>query len=130
MQELVPIRIYLVGNETRITNEWTRLLLEKELDNGQNNIFEYAERCVFMENEPVKDEIKENLAAFLGCQWQVTKTKPIRLDDIEKDRNFHDALTYILDTLEIREKKINMDLCEKYINYRDTSPDYSLKVYK
>ncbi len=128
MREFAPIRIYLVGNETHIPNYWSRLSVARELDNGQNNIFEYTERCTFMENEPVKPEIKRNLPGFLGCKWQVTKTTPIRLDEIEKDENFHFALQYVYDTLEIRERETNIDLCQNGINYRENSADYSTAV--
>jgi hypothetical protein len=131
IKKLAPIRIYLVGNKRTIENEFSALLVEDELDNGDNDKFEYVERCTFMEHESVVDEIKRDVPGYLGCKWKVTKTIPLRLDDdIKKDTKFHQACLYVYDTLPPRETKtnLNMNLCKQSVHYREYSTDHSMKV--
>ncbi len=131
LKQLAPIRIYLVGNEARIENYWSRLLIPKELDNGRPNASKYTETCTFMEYEPVLDDIRKDVPRFLrSCRWQVTIIEPIRVDDIEKDKDFKSALVRVDDTLQQRENRANDILSESCMKYCENTSAYSDEVCK
>jgi hypothetical protein len=126
--KLAPIRLYLVGNENEIVHDLARVLIRRELNNGA---LKYKDTCTFMEYEPVKPEIRNNVAGFLRATWQLdrSRTIPIRLDDIERDANFKIAVESVYDTHPQREDHTKVAVWMQNANYCKTTSDFSDEVY-
>jgi hypothetical protein len=132
IKKLAPIRIYIVGNEEAISNNWSKLMIENEEDNSGQKAPQYDQWCTFVENEPVPIETIHNLVHHYGNSWKVTNITPIRLDDhITRDAfNFLVALDRSHTTLEAREMVANIELSLWAMDYHENSTEHSTKVCK
>jgi len=130
IKKLAPIRIYIVGKEGAISNNWSKLMIENEEDNSDQKAPQYDQWCTFVENEPVPIETLHNLVHHYGHSWKMTNITPIRLDDIKDDINCLGALDQSHTTLEAREMVANIELSLWAMNYHENSTEHSTKVCK
>jgi len=128
LKRLAPIRIYLLGKEEDIPNNWSKLMIENEPDNSNQRAPEYDQWCTFVENEPSPIHIIHNLVH--RNSWKVTNVTPMRLDTIREDICFLTALERIHTTLEAREMVANIELGLWAMNYHENSSKYSNEVCK
>ncbi len=110
IMKLSFIRMYLVGNESNIPNEWTQKLAAAELNINHDHVLKYVDRCSFIINQPVADRFTQNLFPVFGRVWQMQNVVARTLDNVRDDIHFQDILPRIHGCLENREMSINSEL--------------------
>ena len=125
IRHLAPIRLYLVGNEREISNNYSRLLVAKERYTSENNVDKYMDGCTFIEKEFVGTGIKGNLPGFLGTQWQMdgSQIKLLSLDELFVDKVFQNTVDRVDDAMSNRDKDALMAIWKKNTDYRENTPD-------
>jgi hypothetical protein len=126
---LARIRIYLIGNELRISNQWSQLMIENEPYDNSPNAPQYDERCTFVEYEHVTAETIGKLDSRNEGLRRVKNAKLITLDRIRDD------VAYLLVALDrgritagMREVIANYTLSLETIGYHEKSTEYSNEV--
>ena len=89
---LCPIRMYLYGNEQIIPNEWSKEMASHEPDHSVKRIVNDDDWCVFIENEPINDDIKWNFSSRYGQSWQIKNLTPTKLETLNNNLRFRSAL--------------------------------------
>lgn len=89
---LSPIRMYLYGNEQKIANDWSQLMIRSEIDHSSNFIVNDDDWHTFLENEPINDNIKWNFHVKYGTGWKVTQLAPLKLDSLHDNIRFRSSL--------------------------------------
>lgn len=127
IKHLAPIRLYLVGNESQITNDYSRSLIASERDVQQNSAEKYLNGCAFIEYELLGETIRRDLPTFLGTKWQIDESQ-ITLKSVRElllDRAFTSAIKRIDDMLSKRDIHGQIAMWEKILNYRENNSDES-----
>jgi hypothetical protein len=124
IKTISPIRIYLVGNETYIPNASCKCLFDHELDDGND----YDTRYTLVENEPVKQHIKWELAKELRPTWRPEDMVVKRLVDIQNDIHFPHALQRVSVILKGREMVADVVLSRQAMDHSDISVECSSQV--
>ena len=125
IKHLAPIRLYLVGNESQISNDYSRSLIASERSVQENSAEKYLNGCGFIEYELVGETIRKDLPAFLGTKWQMDGSqitvKSVR--ELLLDRAFKNAIKRIDDTFSKRDIHGQIAMWEKILNYRENNSD-------
>lgn len=87
IKNLCPVRLYLYGNEKLIDNSWAHEMIRTEtaIMNHEDNW------CAFLENEPIRDDVKWNLAVTYSREWNVKLITPISIDTLDQNLRFYSA---------------------------------------
>ena len=127
---LAPIRLYLVGNERQISNNYSRILVKRERFFSENNADKYMDGCTFLEKELVGADIKGNLPGFLGTQWQMdgSQIKLLSLDELFVDKLFQNTVDRVDDTMSKRDKDAQIAIWKKNIDYLENNTNHSTRV--
>jgi hypothetical protein len=128
LKKIAPIRIYIIGNDENISNEWSELMIKNEPNNHGHTVPQYDQWCTFVENEPITSETVHKLVHRYSSSWQLTNITPVRLDTIRNDIHFLPAFDRSHTTLEAREMTANIELCLWAMNYHENSTKYSSEV--
>ena len=130
IKHVAPIRLYLAGGESSITNDYSRILVARERYIQENSAQKYIDGCTFVEQELVGDHIKSNLPGYLGAQWQMSGSQiQIKsLDELFIDGLLQNAIKLIDDTLTKRDMDAALSIWQKNIDYRENNSDYSDQV--
>lgn len=130
IRHLAPIRLYLVGNERQISNNYSRLLVAKERYISENNVDKYMDGCTFLEKELVGAGINGDLPGFLGTKWQMdgSQIKLRSLDELFVDNLFQNTVNRVDDTMSNRDKDARIALWKRNNDYQENNADYSTRV--
>lgn len=130
IKHLAPIRLYLAGRESSISNSYSRSLVARERNIAENSAQKFIDGCTFVECELVGEAIKRDLPGHLGAQWQMTgsQIKLKSLDELFIDRFFRNAVEMIDDTLTKRDTDAALSIWQKNLQYRENNSDYSEQV--
>jgi len=128
IDNLARIRIYLIGNEENIPNQWSQLMIENEPYYVSPNAPQYDERCTFVEYEPVTAQTLRKLDSRNEGLRRVKNANRIRLDQIRDDPYFLVALDRGRISFGMREVIANNTLSQKTIEYHEKSTEYSNEV--
>ena len=110
IKKLSPLRLYLYGNETIISSEWSNLLI-----NGETEVMEDEDSwCAFIENEYIDDDMKWNIGPMFGEKWKVKRIAPNNLNDIDRNLRFQSALCRAYKTYNHRQYEITSEIFEWY----------------
>ena len=86
------IRMYLVGNESTISSHYSKQMIARENDTAHEEKPSFIDRCVFMQNEDIKNDMKYNFFKEFASCWQQSFIKPISLTELDRRIEFHNAL--------------------------------------
>ena len=86
------IRMYLVGNESTISSHCSKQMIARENDTAHEENPSFIDRCVFIQNEDIKNEMKYNFFKEFASCWQQSFIKPISLTELDRRIEFHNAL--------------------------------------
>ncbi len=127
--ELSFIRMYVVGNELRISNKWSQKLVALELDTNQEHPSDYVERCSFIINERVANRFTQDLVPIFGGAWQIQRAIAKELNDVRDDIIFQNALLNIHGCLQNREMTVNVKLHQRsLVNSANSASKFSSNV--
>jgi hypothetical protein len=110
IKKLSGIRLYLYGNELCSSSEWSKLMIETEIDlmDDEDNWIS------FIENEMIDNEIKWNFAHVFAHQWKVSRISPINLDQLSTNPRFQSAVRRAHKTFSERQIQVAAQIFDWY----------------
>lgn len=123
------IRLYVMGNKTRIHNPWSGKLIAAEANINEEHTLKYVDRCSFITNERRSNQTADNLVRLFGRDCQIRQTNIKTLDEVHDDIHFQDILPRIHPILENRKMIINSKSYQPPSRNSEDIARYSTKVY-
>ncbi|CAF3730566.1 unnamed protein product [Rotaria sp. Silwood1] len=112
VKKLSSIRLYLIGNEANIENSASKYFFENESDDV-TAADEYDTKVTLIENEPISESIRQNLANVLNVRRSMTNMIIKRYHQIENDIKFPAALERANVTIQRREMVADIELRQR-----------------
>ncbi len=112
IKKLSPIRLYLYGNKLCSLSEWSRLMIETEID-----VMDDEDNWIaFLENEYVENEVKWNFAFMYAREWKVSRIAPLDFNQLDDNPRFQSALRRAHITFAEREIEVTAQIYDWYTN--------------
>ncbi|CAF1146475.1 unnamed protein product [Rotaria sordida] len=127
VKNLSPIRVYLIGNETFIPNSVSKYFFENE--SNDDTADEYGTKPTFIENEPISEFIRQNLANILNSTRSLTNGIIQRLNEIANDIRFPAALERANVTIQGREMVADIQLQQQAIARSESPIEFSASFH-
>jgi hypothetical protein len=123
------IRLYMVGNKTRMHSPWSKKFIAAEANVNEEHTLKYIDRCSFITNERRPNQTSDNLVRLFDRDCQIRQVNIKTLDEVRDDIHFQDILPRIHPILENRKMIINSKSYQPPSINSENIARFSNKVY-